>query len=127
MTKSIKIQDHQNFGEIPYRVHSKQNLFSTVFEKRQREIRRSRIFLLFFESGAYRFGLVYQPEYFSGHMELYAMSEGFEKLTDTGYRSIFTGGSTPVSFDEIRSFIFEILKDAGIDFENPEPLLLSLF
>jgi len=107
---------------------SKRFLFSKVFEKREHSrIYSNRIFLLFFEFGYYKFALTYEPEYFSGHIQFFAMSKGFEKFTDSGYLSIFGDLEKMASRSKLQKYILMRLIEVGIDLENPRPAQLSLF
>ena len=105
-------------------VHSKQYLFSEVFEKR---INGNRIYLLFFEFGYFKFALTFEPDYFWGHFQFFAMSKGFENFTSSGYRSIFGDFENLRSRSDILEFILLQLESSGIDLKNPEPVQLSLF
>jgi len=75
---------------VPYKVHKEQDIKAETSDKNKR--------CVLFQSGFYKCILVINPFYCDyrktnnsilGHLEFYALSEGWEKYTSTGYRSTF--------------------------------------
>lgn len=95
---------------------------------------KSQIFTLFFKIHSFQFAVHYQPRYFKSsmglaHFSFYAMSRGFEKFTETGYRSIFVQNYKKIaSYKEIKEYFIEILKDkVALEDKNLKLVQLVLF
>jgi len=107
---------------------TKQEIFWEVIQKRKRLSQRgNRIYLLFFRFGRLKFALTVEPEFCSGHIQFFAMSDGFEKFTDTGYLSIFANLDGVVPRSSLLDFISMKLEGAGINLKSPLPFQPSLF
>lgn len=94
---------------------------------------KAKVFTLFFEIKHLKFGVRYQPSYFSSlsglaHFDFYAMSRGFEKFTETGYRSLWVQNpQKTASYAEVKAYFIEAFK-AFLDLEKPsKPMQLGLF
>jgi len=93
---------------------------------------KSKVFTLFFQINHLKFGVQYHPRYFGSmdiaHLSFYALSLGFEKYTDSGYRSCFVQNVKKVaSYEEVKAYFveaFEGIVDLG---DSEEPIQLSLF
>jgi len=95
---------------------------------------KSQIFTLFFKINSFQFAVQYEPRYFKSsiglaHFSFYAMSRGFEKFTESGYRSIFVHNSKKIaSYREIKEYFIELLKDkVALEDKNLKPVQLALF
>ena len=93
---------------------------------------KDKIFTLFFKINHLTFGVQYQPWYFNSsrglsHFSFYAISRGFEKFTETGFRSLFVQNTKKVaSYEEIKDYFIEVLK-RDIVLESSKPMQLQLF
>jgi hypothetical protein len=96
---------------------------------------KSTVITLFFKINCFEFGVVYQPRYFNNshglaHFSFYALSRGFEKFTETGYRSCFASNSNGVaSYEEIKDyFVKQQFKDkVALEDKSLKPVQLALF
>ena len=113
---------------------------STIYTKKEilnsgiNQKSKSQIFTLFFKIHSFQFAVQYEPKCFNSsiglaHFSFYAMSRGFEKFTETGYRSIFVQNSKKIaSYREIKEYFIEILKDkVALEDKNLKPVQLALF
>ncbi len=115
---------------MQYRVYTKREILNQGINLKGKE----RVFTLFFAIGYFNFGVHYYPRYFGGslsisHFSFYALSRGFEKFTETGFRSCFVQNSKKVaSYSEIKEYFIELLKEK-VEFlsENSQPIQLQLF
>ena len=82
-------------------------------------------FLLFFKFGELEFGVTYEPECFSvqQYMGFHALTKGFEKFTDTGFKSSFVGQGSIASLSEIRQYWINRTSEYGLDLLNPPNIL----
>jgi len=95
---------------------------------------KSQIFTLFFQINSFQFAVHYQPKYFNSsmglaHFSFYAMTRGFEKFTETGYRSLFVQNPKKIaSYREIKKYFIEILKDkVSLEDKKLKSVQLALF
>jgi len=114
---------------IDYTVYSKRDVLNRGINLKDRE----RVFTLFFKIGHLSFGVNYKPNYFNGtmgaiaHFDFYALSQGFEKFTSTGYRSCFVhNGENVASYKDIKEYFLEQFK-GKVDFLGDKPIQLGLF
>ncbi|MDD5406974.1 MAG: hypothetical protein PHE73_08570 [Sulfurovaceae bacterium] len=91
---------------------------------------KKKTFCLFFNINNFKFGVIYQPNYFTNyhHFDFYCMSLNLEKFTETGYRSIFTGSAKTIySYRLIKEFLIKEIEAAEINLSVVKPIQLSLF
>jgi hypothetical protein len=112
------------------RIYTKKEILNSGINQKS----KSQIFTLFFKINSFRFGIQYQPRYFKSsiglaHFSFYAMSRGFEKFTETGYRSVFVQNSKKVaSYREIKEYFIEVLKaKVALEDKNLKSVQLALF
>ena len=116
---------------MEYKIYSKKEVLNCGINAKGRA---STVITLFFKINSFEFGVVYQPRYISGleglsHFSFYALTRGFEKYTQSGYRSNFVQNSKSVaSYEEIKDYFIKQLKDlVALENKSLKPVQLSLF
>jgi hypothetical protein len=116
---------------INYTVYTKSEILNRGINSKENKFK---IFTLFFKINCFMFAVIYEPRYFKSlnglaHFDFYALSRGFEKFTETGYRSCFVQNSKKVaSYEEIRDYFVEQFKDkVALEDKSLKPVQLALF
>lgn len=114
---------------IPYCIYSKKEIESEIKKDNER--------FIIFDSGLYKCGLVIDPcwsdksDYnnsITGHLGFFAMSEGWEQYTDTGYHSTFFFHSDIQQYNDDQ-FVIDEFKNllSESDFVFEEVIQTALF
>lgn len=115
-------------------VYTRHAIFSMVYRKRCRNQRQKPVlwYALRFADGR-QCVLLYEPRYVAGyqHIDFFALSSGWEALTESGYKSIFVrfereNGKLIPRYDAIRSFFTQHCEKAGVRFKQQPQQQLAL-
>ncbi len=106
------------------KIHTKEDILKDVAEAGDNTSAH------FFEFGSLSFGVVYKRKYIAGqdHFGFMAMSTGLEKITETGYRSVFVNAhSGEATEEEIKEYWIKYALEQDINMLDPAPRQPNLF
>jgi len=119
----------------PYTKYTKKQVLSTAIDIREdnmdkKDKKTPSAFSLFFSFGYYRFSIIYKPRYLSRnvHLEFRALSEGFEKFTSSGYKSIFLEALPGERYSrrEIKDIMIKaLIREGDLDLASPDKKTLQ--
>lgn len=100
------------------RIYTEEKLESEVLDERNKKAGAE---YHIFEIGEYRFGVVYIPgrSFHYQHLGFYAMSQGFEQYTETGYKSNFVQTGEKATREEILEYFLDRLREVKLDLSKP--------
>ena len=115
-------------------VYTRHAIFSMIYRKRSHNQRQKPVlwYALTFAGGR-QCVLLYEPQYLAGyqHIDFFALSSGWEALTESGYKSIFVRfereyGKVIPRYDDIRRFFTQHCQKAGVRFKQQAQQQLAL-
>ena len=111
--------------QIPYKIYTIEDIDKKVRSFKNNEKVKKVIINL----GYLKIGIVFELDFckstYTSHIDFYAMSQGLEKFTTTGYKSIWIYTNKMLTDEEIEEHIIRILKKEDIEIDIP--IQLSLF
>ena len=106
-----------------YKIYLLKSVFELLYQSRQRRTKKQQIVIFYkfqYEKGR-RCVINYELDTYGGyqHISFYALSTGWEKVTETGYRSVFInyendhGGRIP-SYEKMKAYWKKYCNKAGL-------------
>lgn len=108
------------------RIYSLSSVFNSLFRVRERNTSGHRVIFynMRFKKGRYC-ALIYRPDtfHFFQHISFYALSAGWEQVSETGYKSVFfqyenESGTKIPSYVEMKAFWEDYCKREGLPLDK---------
>ena len=115
-------------ANIPYKLYTKVDIDEKV-ERYKKDDRDLKVKSLIMNLGNFKIGIIFTLNFFgssnTSHIDFFAMSQGLEAFTDTGYKSMWVDTNNMPTDDEIEEYITLQLKKENI--KIGQAIQLSLF